>query len=92
MPAIAGSVEVVVAIALAISLNIGGRAFIGNGRRFVTSGRNGVGVTHWFSLFNDSSSSFHIRFIKALLYVCNQHMLCCSAVSYLSPADNTILP
>lgn len=47
MPAIATSVDVVVAIALAISLNIGGRAFTGNGRRFVTSGRKGVGVAHW---------------------------------------------
>ena len=46
MPAIAGSVEVVVAIACTISLNIGGRAFTGNGRRFVPSGRNGVGVAH----------------------------------------------
>ena len=51
MPAIATSVEVVVAIACAISPIIGGRAFTWNGRRFVPSGRSGVGVAHW-SLIN----------------------------------------
>ena len=47
VPAMATSVEVVVAIACAISPIIGGRAFTGNGRRFVPSGRSGVGCTHW---------------------------------------------
>ena len=60
VPAMATSVEVVVAIACAISPIIGGRAFTGNGRRFVPSGRRGVGVAHRVSLFNDLSSSFHI--------------------------------
>ena len=92
MPAIAGSVEVVVAIAEAISRNIGGRAFTGNGRRFVPSGRRGVGVAHCVSLFNDQSSSFRLIFYKALYNCCGQHEVCCSAVSFLSLADKTILP
>ena len=46
VPAIATSVEVVVAIASAMSPIIGGKAFTGNGRRFVPSGRKGVGVAH----------------------------------------------
>lgn len=50
---LATSVEVVVAIACAMSPIIGGRAFTGNGRRFVPSGRSGVGGSHRFSLFND---------------------------------------
>ncbi len=92
MPAIATSVDVVVAIALAISLNIGGRAFTGNGRRFVTSGRRGVGCAHFVSLFNDSSSSFRLIFYKALYNCCGQHEVCCSAVSCLSLADMNIVP
>ena len=51
MPAIATSVDVVVAIACAISPTIGGSAFTGNGRRFVPSGRRGVGVAHWIDSF-----------------------------------------
>ena len=51
MPALATSVDVVVAIASAISPMIGGSAFTGNGRRFVPSGRRGVGVAHWFDSF-----------------------------------------
>ena len=64
MPAIATSVEVVVAIASAMSPIIGGRAFTGNGRRFVPSGRRGAGCAHCVSLFNDLSSSFHLIFYR----------------------------
>ena len=92
MPAIATSVEVVVAIASAISPIIGGRAFTGNGRRFVPSGRRGVGWTHCFSLFNDLSSSFRLIFYKVLYNCCGQHEVCCSAVSCLSLADMNIVP
>jgi len=58
VPAIATSVDVVVAIASAISPIIGGRAFTGNGRRFVPSGRRGVGCAHVVSLFN-----YHLPFM-----------------------------
>ena len=67
VPAIATSVEVVVAIASAMSPIIGGRAFTGNGRRLVPSGRRGVGVpTGWihsnlyqsFLMFCDVSAIF----------------------------------
>ena len=92
MPAIATSVEVVVAIACAMSPIIGGKAFTGNGRRFVPSGRRGVGVAHWFSLFNDRSSSFRLIFYKALYNCCGQHEVCCSAVSFLSLAYMNIVP
>ena len=92
VPAIATSVEVVVAIACAMSPIIGGRAFTGNGRRFVPSGRSGVGGSHRFSLFNDQSSSFQLIFYKALYNFCGQHEVCCSAVSFLSLADMNILP
>ena len=88
----ATSVDVVVAIASAISPIIGGSAFTGNGRRFVPSGRRGVGWTHCVSLFNDLSSSFRLIFYKALYNCCGQHEVCCSAVSFLSLADKTILP
>ena len=92
MPAIATSVDVVVAIASAISPIIGGSAFTGNGRRFVPSGRSGVGCTHCVSLFNDLSSSFQLVFYKALYNRCGQHEVCCSAVSCLSLADMNIVP
>ena len=92
MPAIATSVDVVVAIASAMSPIIGGSAFTGNGRRFVPSGRRGVGVAHWFSLFNDLSSSFRLIFYKALYNCCGQHEVCCSAVSCLSLANMNIVP
>lgn len=92
VPAIATSVEVVVAIASAMSPIMGGRAFTGNGRRFVPSGRRGVGGAHWFSLFNDQSSSFQLIFYKALYNCCGQHEVCCSAVSCLSLADMNIVP
>lgn len=55
VPAIATSVEVVVAIACAMSPIIGGRAFTGNGRRFVPSGRRGVGIAHWLDSFKSLS-------------------------------------
>ena len=45
----------VVAIAEAISLNIGGRAFTGNGKRFVPSGRSGVGCAHYIGSFKYES-------------------------------------
>lgn len=55
VPAIATSVEVVVAIACAISPIIGGSAFTGNGRRFVPSERSGVSVAHWLDSFKSKS-------------------------------------
>ena len=91
VPAIATSVEVVVAIASAMSPIIGGKAFTGNGRRFVPSGRRGVGWTHFVSLVNDLSSSFRLIFYKALYNCCGQHEVCCSAVSCLSLADMNIV-
>ena len=91
MPAMATSVEVVVATASAISPIIGGKTFTGNGRRFVPSGRKDVGVAHCVSLFNDRSSSFRLIFYKALYNCCGQHEVCCSAVSFLSLADMNIV-
>lgn len=92
VPAIATSVEVVVAIACAMSHIIGGREFTGKGKRFVPSGRRGMGVVHCVSLFNDQSSSFQLIFYKALYNRCVQHEVCCSAVSFLSIADMNIVP
>ena len=76
MPAIAASVDVVVAVACAISLSIGGSAFTGNDRRFVPSGRRGVGGAHWLLSF---------KFVSVL-----SGDLC--YVSRLSLADMNIVP
>lgn len=68
------------------------KAFTGKSIRFDLFPLSGVGWTHCVSLFNDLSSSFRLIFYKALYNCCGQHEVCCSAVSFLSLADKTILP
>lgn len=78
MPAIATSVEVVVAIASAISPIIGGNAFTGNGRRFVPSGRKGVGVGQY------RSSPFFFSYIKRFIFVTGN-------IGYAAPLSGIVL-
>lgn len=83
MPAIATSVDVVVAIACAMSPIIGGRAFTGNGRRFVPSGRRGVGVAHW-SLINIDHRLSSIYYIKRFIFVAVN-------IGYVAPLSGIVL-
>lgn len=82
MPAIATSVEVVVAIASAMSPIIGGNAFTGNGRRFVPSGRRGVGCAHWLS--DNIDHRLSSIYIKRFIFVAVN-------IGYAAPLSGIIL-